>query len=102
MSRFFNDTPPPNGDFHYIPKGKANCRTSEIINIDGKTMRNPIGLSYSPVPITAPIISETILGIFETVPIPTLDGEDLRTMPLMGGAMAQPISMTTEQSSTVH
>jgi len=84
MSRFLNDMdcPPPYGSFHYIPKGKANIRANEIINADGRTFRNPIGVAYSATPLENPIIAETVLGVLEFVPIPSLDDEVQGELPL--------------------
>jgi hypothetical protein len=102
MSRFFNENPPPHGSFHYVPKGKANCRANEILNVDGQTFRNPIGHGWTATPIESPIILDTIFGNIEVVNLPSVDDLGSPEFTLMGGAMAQPLTMTTEQPSTLH
>lgn len=102
MSRYFHDTPPI-GNFHYIPRGKANCKAFEIINADGQTFRNFIGYAWTAIPLESPVISETILGTIEIVNLPSIDeGDEGENWPLAGGALARPPSMVTEDSYAIH
>jgi hypothetical protein len=69
MHPFYFDSP-PNDIGIYLPKGSPNTQFNEVIFIDGKIFRNPIGVCHSKTVIEHPIISETILGFIEVVSLP--------------------------------
>lgn len=102
MSRYTQDAP-PFGHFHYIPRGKANCKAFEIINADGQTIRNFIGYGWTASPLESPIISETILGTIEIVNLPSINEDDEGGgYPMAGGSLAQPPAMTNENAYAIH
>lgn len=102
MSRFYFDNPPPHGSFHYVPKGKANCKVNEIINIDGETFRNPIGQGFSATRLKSPVIIETIFATMEIFNIPPDDDIAPPELPLAEGAFALPIEAMHSETVTTH
>lgn len=74
MRRYFDDPPNMSGDFP-LPKGRANVAVYELMSLDGEEVfRNPIGRGWTSVPLKAPIIAETILGVIELVSLPQTKG----------------------------
>jgi hypothetical protein len=74
MRRVYQPLPPSRDGNTVTPKHKRpNCQFNELIELEtGEIVRNPIGLSYSRVPITDPIVSETHLGIIEVIGLPDM------------------------------
>ncbi|TDF37172.1 hypothetical protein EYS14_13510 [Alteromonadaceae bacterium M269] len=95
MTRYYDDPPPSLGDFT-IPKGKRpNIQFNERITLEsGEIIRNPIGLSYSPVPLAQPLESDTHLGVIEVVNLP----EGYTGQPRMPRGYQPPLSSTVKQS----
>ncbi|MEM0909423.1 MAG: hypothetical protein AAGJ37_00520 [Pseudomonadota bacterium] len=72
MYRCYEQTPPIGvGTIATSKHKRPNCQFNELIELaSGEILRNPIGLGYSHVPLTHPVVSETHLGVIEVVGLP--------------------------------
>ena len=59
-------------------------------------------MAWTATPLESPVIAETVFGILELVNLPSIDDLESSELPLAGGALAQPLSMTTSQHETIH
>ena len=74
MRRYFDESPTMSGDCP-LPKGRANVAVYELMSLDtDEIFRNPIGRGWTSMPLKAPIIAETILGVIEIVSLPHAEG----------------------------